>query len=488
MTALAVATAGAAAGPALAGDAAVRRAAERLPLVEATAARGETGAPEHVQRAYDAARDMEEALRRAAPASRACAPLLRAARAYARGRVLQAEGVDRLSPAAAAAGRRRALGARPRVARARGACRGDGHGTGRAVARLLPAPGEATFGGVIARGPRSADAAELRLDGGPARRVAAVSGVVRTTVVAAPGRHDLAVRFLAGDRVVAAARSRGIWVLPPRARAAAPGRAPGGAASARLRRAAALPGATTAAWTQDLATGRTAGWNAGARFPAASTVKLGVLVAALARAGAAPERSPLAHDLRAMATWSSNLGTNRALARLGRGSERAGAALATRALARMGARSSTFPGGYIVGTELQPALGRAPAAAQPTAVSARVTTAQDLARVLYALHAAAAGRRAALRATGLSPRAARLALGWLLSSERRGENRSLVAGGLPRATPVAQKNGWIRSARHGAAIAYEPGGARILVLLTYRAGGVPLGAAAAAGARVAATL
>ena len=40
-------------------------------------------------------------------------------------------------------------------------------------------------------------------------------------------------------------------------------------------------------WVHDLRTGRTAGWNADARFPAASTVKLGALAAVLVRAAPA---------------------------------------------------------------------------------------------------------------------------------------------------------------------------------------------------------
>src|SRR5919106_5081054 len=66
-------------------------------------------------------------------------------------------------------------------------------------------------------------------------------------------------------------------------------------------------------WVHDLATGVTAGWNADASFPAASTVKLGVLVAALDRFGPRPERSTAWRDIRNLAVWSSNLASNRLL-------------------------------------------------------------------------------------------------------------------------------------------------------------------------------
>jgi len=104
---------------------------------------------------------------------------------------------------------------------------------------------------------------------------------------------------------------------------------------------------------------------------------------------------------------------------------------------------------------------------------------------LLALHAAAAGRTDARAATGLTLHQARLGLAMLLDSEQRDDNRSLVAGGLPASTPVAQKNGWLRRARHGAAIAYLPSGPRIVVLLTYSGAGVTRERAATLGAAVA---
>ncbi len=220
---------------------------------------------------------------------------------------------------------------------------------------------------------------------------------------------------------------------------------------------------------QDLATGAVAGVNAGAPFPAASTVKLGLLAGALARLGARPERTPEAYDLRAMTTFSSNLATNRLLGRLG------GAATAADGLRRLGAGASTFPGGYLVGFELGP---------PPT--SGRVTTAQDLGRMLFSLHAAAVGTPGAQRDTGLTVHQARLALGWLLASEQRGDNASLLAGGVAAGTPIAQKNGWLDDARHAAGIVYAPEGPRIAVLLTYDAGGVPIADARRIGGRVAA--
>ena len=105
--------------------------------------------------------------------------------------------------------------------------------------------------------------------------------------------------------------------------------------------------------------------------------------------------------------------------------------------------------------------------------------------MMSALTAAAAGDAQVRRQTGLTTQQARLGLGWLLGSEQRLENRSLLAGGVPRATPIAQKNGWLRAARHGAGVIFTPSGPRIAIVLTYDASGVSTRTGRAVGARVA---
>jgi beta-lactamase class A len=256
----------------------------------------------------------------------------------------------------------------------------------------------------------------------------------------------------ADDVVRLARRSPRLPVLPPLVRAA-----PAGATDARLSArfeslGRAFPG-YCAIWTHDLRTGRVAGWNTDARFPAASTVKLGVLLAALARLPH-PERSPLDYDLRALTSWSSNLAANRLVERFGVGA-------AQNALRRAGAWRSTYPQGYRVGT------AGADVERQPPLVSARVTTARDLGRILYVLQAGALGDRRALAATQLDAARSQYAIRLLLASELRGDNVGLVRPFVSPTTPVAQKNGWLHDARHTAAIVYGPKGPRIVVVLTY---------------------
>jgi hypothetical protein len=221
----------------------------------------------------------------------------------------------------------------------------------------------------------------------------------------------------------------------------------------------------------DLASGRRGSWNADARFPAASTVKLGVLVASLRAAGAYPERSARWYDLEQLTGWSSNLAANKLYGMLGR------SAVET-TLRRLGARTSTYPGVYRVGT----AHGAAPPT-QPPVVSRRVTTAGDLAAVLTTIHKAAFGDLSALRGSGLTRHQARLALGLLLASRPVGDNVGLFHAALPAAMPVAQKNGWLSDAFHTAAILYTPSGPVVCVLLTYR-DGISRAEATRLGARV----
>ena len=449
-------------------DAPIVRAHRSLyPAVELAARRATS--PEGFQAAYDAARDLQEALRAAGPPSAECAPLRAALGRYAAGRVLEMEGIDRPSPGDQRAGRRSAEGARTRVAAAAPRCRGRGVTRPAPALAISPAAGEAFFGAVVARAPAGAETAELSVDGGAATTAPVRGGRARFAVTGAPGRHDLRVAFAAGGRVSRVVGADGAVLLPKSALGAAAAPRPDPALAAGLARALATGPRYRAAWVHDLTDGRSGGVGSDLAFPAASTVKLGLLAGSLVRLGAAPERSAFAYDLRAMAGFSSNLATNRLLRRLG------GTATATDGLRRLGARASTFTGEYIVGTQTG-----------PPRVSRRVTTARDLGRMLLALHASAVGAPGARRATGLTAHQARLAVGWLAASEQRGDNASLLAGGLVAGTPIAQKNGWIRAARHGAGIVYGPRGPAIAVVMTYDDAGVSLAQGRALGARVAA--
>jgi beta-lactamase class A len=444
------------------------RAVADLPAVDAAAQGARSGSPDAVQRLYDRARDLAEDLRAAEPVSGSCRSLWRTAAATTTGHVRAAEGIDRLSPGAAAQGRAMAAANARKIPATRRACRPASVVLRHVAEFITPRSDEAFFGTVRARTPRGATTAELWADGVTVARVDVAGPEVRVETSLPPRRHDLEIVFRdAGGAITETAVATDVWPLPAAARSAHDGVTASGDASRRLADiGGAFPG-YTGLWVQDLTSGRTASYNADARFPAASTVKLALLIGALAREGASAEGSRDRYDLRAMAGWSSNLATNRILARMG------GSALAQRVMQRVGATRSTFTGGYIVGTSF-PGSATTRGTAEPPATSSRVTTARDMARLLFTLHAAATGRRDALNATGLTLHQARIGLAMLLDSEQRGDNRSLVAGAAPAGTPIAQKNGWIRRARHGAAIIYGPDGPRIVVALTYSEAGVSL--------------
>lgn len=201
-------------------------------------------------------------------------------------------------------------------------------------------------------------------------------------------------------------------------------------------------------WVHDLGTGAWAGWNSDASFPAASTVKLGVLAEALRR-GHGPG-SPLWYDLRQLAGWSSNLAANRLTRQVG------GESVVAGSLRRLGARASTYPGPYRAGTSTAADAPRPPAHGHT-----RVTTAHDLGRILYAFQAAAAGNRYVARTTGLSQTEARRGIALLVHSARGGLLEPFFSA------PVAHKDGWISDLRASAAIVYgrTP---KIVVVLAYR--------------------
>jgi hypothetical protein len=179
-------------------------------------------------------------------------------------------------------------------------------------------------------------------------------------------------------------------------------------------------------------------------------VKLGALVAAL-RVSSAPERSRWWYDMRQLGFWSSNLAANRIAARLGYGA-------VADALRRLGMTSSTYPGPY-----------RATTAYRPPGPHTRVTTARDLGRALYRLHAGAHGDRRALRLLGLSRHQAVVALRVLASAQPVADNAGLLRPSFPGAV-FAEKHGWLSDTRITAAIVYRGGAATIVVVEAYRPG------------------
>ena len=283
---------------------------------------------------------------------------------------------------------------------------------------------------------------------------------VRAAGTVSPERRALRAELLAqGRRQVAWSESLDrdagfasggpLAPLPGVSRGRAPTRADA-ALARRLAAAAATANGAVGIWVHELGSGRYAGYRADDRFAAASTVKLGALVAGL-RASPQPERSRWWYDVRQIGFWSSNLAANRIYGRLGYRAVADG-------LRRLGMTSSTYPGPY-----------RATTAWRPPGPHTRVTTARDLGRALYRLHAGAHGNAAVLRQLGLTRRQAIVGLRVLASAQPVGDNRGVVRPSLD-ADAFAEKNGWLSDTRTTATIAYRGGRATIVVVELYRPG------------------
>jgi hypothetical protein len=334
------------------------------------------------------------------------------------------------------------------------------------LALLVPASASASDGALLAAKQRYLPAAQSGYantpDGVQARYEA---GRNLVEAVLAAGRVSSGKRALRADllargraqvaRAEALDRGDGFHSAAPLAPlpGAGPGvgpRRPDAGLARRLAAAAARVNAAVGVWVHELGSGRYAGYQADTRFAAASTVKLGPLVAAL-RASPRPEGSRWWYDVRQIGFWSSNLAANRIAGGLGYAAIGDG-------LRRLGMTSSTYPGPY-----------RATTAWRPPGAHTRVTTARDLGRALYRLHAGAHGDRGALRLLGLSRRQAIVALRVLASTQPVGDNAGLLRPWLGGAT-VAEKNGWLSDERTTATIVYDGGRATIVVVELYRPG------------------
>jgi beta-lactamase class A len=422
--------------------------------------------PALVQARYEAAREVEDQLARHVASAR-CRSAYRALRSAARAHVTATEGVDRLLPAMRARGERAVRSARRRLALLLPRC--SKGAWGRRVeypAPLVePLDGEAFFGLVRARAPAGARRMDVVWKSRVVVRRSVESGLVTARlrrVKSGPG--SLAVRFSTADgRLVGEQRADRTWLLPASARVRPARVRKDRALRGRLAEAASGFSGYAGIWVHDLTSGRTAAWNENARFPAASTVKLGVLAAALDRYGPRAERSPLVYDMQTIASWSSNLAANRLLKLVGRGDSTVGRSIVEERLRHMGATRSTYPGEYRVGTSRSRTAQR-----EPPFVSSRTTTARDLGRVLTSLHASATGNARAREQAQLSRHEARVGIAMLLRSLPRADNVGLFRPALPAGMPAAQKHAWISSARHSAAVVYTARGPLVVVVLTYR--------------------
>jgi beta-lactamase class A len=220
---------------------------------------------------------------------------------------------------------------------------------------------------------------------------------------------------------------------------------------------------TSAVYVEDLVAGRGAAWNARARFPAASTLKLAIAVEALrAHAGKPEPGSSLDSLLRQMLIESDNAAANAIEATFGGGPR------VNEMLRGVGLVDTDMFGGYLRETEgLRPIPIRAES--QPSFGRGKYTTAFDLARLLSYVHLAAGGHGPLIRRYGRDFTAsdARYLLYLLARVPDRLKLGRFLAGG-PYA--LLHKAGWISSARHDAGLVYWPGGVFVAAVMTWGTG------------------
>ena len=225
-------------------------------------------------------------------------------------------------------------------------------------------------------------------------------------------------------------------------------------------------GGTSAVYVQDLRTGRGAAWNARARFPAASTLKLAIAVTVLrAVEGKPASGTRLDALLREMLIRSDNASAN-ALEVWLAGSTSAGSARVNETMRALGLTDSLMYGGYE--TPRTPAAG-APipirVESQPAFGIGKYTTAWDLARLARAVYLAAAGK-GPLLGLGVSGSEARYLL-WVLAQVNDGGKLDRFFDG---SAVLLHKAGWLPSARHDNGIVAYRDGAYVVTVMTWRTG------------------
>jgi beta-lactamase class A len=332
---------------------------------------------------------------------------------------------------------------------------------------VQPAAHQASFGRIVARVP-AGSAYVVVMAGGRRLAVKPVEGRRVSLHVHLP-RGDSTLRVVAVGPNGARRSSPPVGPvlgLPPAAAPRPTGSTEDGRLAARVRSLARSFGGTAGVYVQDLTTGAGAAWNARARFPAASTLKLAIAVETLRFLRGPPAPGSRTDSLlRAMLIRSDNAAAN-ALETLFGGSTSGGSARVNATMRALGLTDSEMYGGYEVERPRPIPVG---VTSQPPIARTKYSTAWDLARLARDVHLAAGGRGPLLtRVSGFTAVEGRYLL-YLLGHVR---DRAKLGRFLPGSVTVAHKAGWITAARHDNGIVYWPGGAFVAAVMTWSSGGV----------------
>jgi hypothetical protein len=331
-----------------------------------------------------------------------------------------------------------------------------------------PAPSQASFGlvtGVAAPG---------------TRRVVVSVGGRRLADKSLDGRRfTLRVRLPLGDltvRVVTIARDgtrsskviTDVFGLPAASRPRAVRGRNDAVLAGKLRTLLTRYPGTAGAYVQNLTEGGGAAWNAKARFPAASTLKLAIATTVLARhSGIPPPGSHVDSLLREMILPSDDAAANGLLVWLA-GSTSAGSDQVNGVMRSLGMRDSLMYGGY----ETRSVSNAIPIRVEeaPAFGVGKYTTAWDMASLHRAVWLAA-GNEGPLRKAqpGFTAADGRHLL-WLLAHVRDTPKLDRFVGSS-RDVAVLHKAGWISAARHDTGLVFWPGGVFVVGVMTWRSGG-----------------
>jgi beta-lactamase class A len=338
------------------------------------------------------------------------------------------------------------------------------------LAISLPAPYEASEGRIEGRAPAGTTDVRVFASTTDGYRL-----VVRRSVDGGPfaipaaglPRGDRTVRVVAyaNGRVLGSATVRHVYGLPRLAFRVRGARRTDLTVQRGLKRIDG-PG-VRAVWMRGMASGNAASYNAGARFTAASTLKLAILMTSLAHNDRRPVAGPVWGAYRRMVIDSDNASANAVEVQMA-GSTSAGSAMVNRFCRAVGCRDTEMYGGY----ELTTARRAAAADIPPVRVEQRpslpgpgkYTTAHDLGVLLASLVDAAAGRGKARR-EGITRHEARVAIRLLLEARYPGVIRPNVRDA------VGHKAGWLGGVEHDAALIFDARGTIVAVVMS-QGGGV----------------
>lgn len=339
----------------------------------------------------------------------------------------------------------------------------------RVDAPVLTAPGprEISFGRIAGRVSAGSHRVVVTVDGERAGS-ARVEGLRFELRVDLPPR-DAAVEVVAEDALGNSARTRVAPVLglprkaEPRSRRSYEDRALARAVDRLVDDFTGI----SAVYVENLTTGAGAAWNATARFPAASTVKVAIALEVMRTLESRPAPgSELDALLREMLVDSDNDAANALLSWLG-GSTAGGAQIVNATLRMLGLGDTELYGGYLTAAGLGPPIPLE-TESQPS-FDGKYTTAYDLAQLFRALHLATAGRGPLTgdTARAFTPADARFLLYVLAHSADTGKLDRYATDDAV----IPHKGGWVSEARHDSGLVYSSAGVFVVSVMTWTGGG-----------------